>query len=134
MVKVSSGLLLLPVRIACRSHALLQAGLDEDVEVAVEHLLRVADLDVGAQVLDPALVEHVAPDLVAPADVGLGVLERSSCAPASKASAWHRSSRRRDRRDCMSTSAFSAGRPRSRSGASPSDSRSTSPPCGPTSS
>ena len=45
------------------------------IEVAVEHLLRVADLDVGAQVLDAALVEHVAADLVAPADVGLGVLE-----------------------------------------------------------
>src|SRR5437660_1067703 len=57
------------------SHALLQARLDERIEVAVEHLLRVADLDVGAQVLDAALVEHVRADLVAPADVGLAVLE-----------------------------------------------------------
>src|SRR5262245_16613772 len=55
--------------------ALLQAGLDEGVEVAVQHLLRVADLDVGAQILDATLVEHVRADLVAPADVGLGVLE-----------------------------------------------------------
>src|SRR6187431_441984 len=58
-----------------RLDALLQAGLDEGVEVAVEHFLGVADLYVGAQVLDPALVEHVAADLVAPADVGLRILE-----------------------------------------------------------
>src|SRR4029079_7134009 len=57
------------------SHALLQAGRDEIVEVAVEHGLRVAHLVVGAQVLDARLVEHVAADLVTPADVGLRVLE-----------------------------------------------------------
>src|SRR5215207_9687950 len=57
------------------SHALLQARLDERVEIAVEDPLRIADFDVGAQVLDPALVEHVAADLVTPSDVGLGVLE-----------------------------------------------------------
>ena len=33
----------------------LQAGLDEFVQVAVQHLLRVAALDAGAQVLDPRL-------------------------------------------------------------------------------
>ena len=54
----------------------LQAGLDELVEVAVEHLLRVAALDAGAQVLDAALVEHVVADLAAPADVGLGRFDR----------------------------------------------------------
>src|SRR5690606_38953321 len=54
----------------------LQAGLDELVEVAVEHVLRVGALDPGAQVLDPRLVEHVVADLAAPADVGLGGLQR----------------------------------------------------------
>src|SRR5690606_10766489 len=54
----------------------LQARLDELVEVAVEHVLRVGALDAGAQVLDPALVEHVVADLAAPADVGLGRLDR----------------------------------------------------------
>src|SRR3989441_10768783 len=44
-------------------------------EIAVEHRLRVAGLDAGAQVLDARLVEHVAADLVAPADVGLLLLE-----------------------------------------------------------
>src|SRR5437868_712104 len=57
------------------SDALLEAGLDQLVEVAVQHLLRVGDLDVGAQVLDAALVQHVAADLVAPAHVGLAVFE-----------------------------------------------------------
>ena len=37
--------------------------------------LRVADFVVGSQILDARLVEHVRADLVAPADVGLGVLE-----------------------------------------------------------
>src|SRR5690606_14428637 len=54
----------------------LEAGLDELVEVAVQHVLRVGALDAGAQVLDPALVEHVVADLAAPADVGLGRLDR----------------------------------------------------------
>src|ERR1700674_2609145 len=58
-----------------RSNALLEARGDERVQVAVEDRLRVADLDVGAQVLDARLVEHVGADLVAPADVGLGVLQ-----------------------------------------------------------
>src|SRR5690606_10429887 len=54
----------------------LQAGLDELVEVPVEDVLRVGALDAGAQVLDPALVEHVVADLATPADVGLGRLDR----------------------------------------------------------
>src|SRR5690606_26268876 len=54
----------------------LEAGLDELVQVAVQHLLGIAALDAGAQVLDPALVEHVVADLAAPADVGLGGLHR----------------------------------------------------------
>ena len=70
----------------------LQAGLDELVEVAVEHLLRVAALDAGAQVLDAALVEHVVADLAAPADVGLGGFDRVAsrrCASGSPArTAW----------------------------------------------
>src|SRR5438094_2308732 len=53
-------------------HALLEARADEAVEVAVEHFLRIADLDAGAQVLDARLVEDVAADLVSPFDVGLG--------------------------------------------------------------
>src|SRR5690606_15208935 len=54
----------------------LEAGLDELVQVAVEHLLGIAALDPGTQVLDPALVEHVVADLAAPADVGLAGLHR----------------------------------------------------------
>src|SRR5690606_30751839 len=54
----------------------LEAALDELVQVAVEHLLRIAALDAGAQILDPALVEHVVADLAAPADVGLAGLQR----------------------------------------------------------
>ena len=46
----------------------LELGLHERVEVAVEHGGRVRRLDLGAQVLDHLVgVEHVAPDLVAPA-------------------------------------------------------------------
>ena len=55
------------------SDTLFQAGFDELVEVAVEHALRVATFDVGAQILDARLVEHVGADLVPLADVGLGV-------------------------------------------------------------
>ena len=43
--------------------------------VAVEHRRGVADLDAGAQILDARLIEHVAADLIAPAHVGLRVLE-----------------------------------------------------------
>src|SRR5690606_6721689 len=54
----------------------LQARLDELVQVAIQHLLRVRTLDAGAQVLDPALVEDVVADLAAPADVGFGGFQR----------------------------------------------------------
>src|SRR5438445_10516591 len=57
------------------SDALLQTGFNQLVEVTVEHLLSVTDLDIGAQILDSALVEHVTADLVAPADIGLAVFE-----------------------------------------------------------
>ena len=38
------------------SHPLLQAGLNERIEVAVQHLLRGRNFDVGAQVFDSAVV------------------------------------------------------------------------------
>src|SRR5208283_4116215 len=57
------------------SHSLLQTRGDEVVEVTVEDCLRIADLDIRAQVLYPRLVEDVGADLVAPANVGLGVFE-----------------------------------------------------------
>src|SRR3990172_1545384 len=76
----SSSLLIQSPRDALRrgasADALLQARGDEVVEIAVEDGLGVALLDAGAQILDPRLVEHVRADLVAPADVGLLVLER----------------------------------------------------------
>ena len=43
--------------------------------MSVEHLGGIADLDVGAQILDARLVEHVGTDLVAPGHVALGVFE-----------------------------------------------------------
>src|SRR5690554_5594442 len=57
------------------SDSLFEGGDDEWVEIAVENLLRIRDFDVGAQVLDAALIEHVGADLVAPAHVGLGILQ-----------------------------------------------------------
>ena len=54
---------------------MFQRRFDERVKVAIEHLLRCRGFVVGAQILDAAVVEHVAADLVAPADVGLGVFE-----------------------------------------------------------
>ena len=56
-------------------HALLQTRLDKRVQIAVQHLLRRRRFVVGAQVLDAAVVEHIAANLVAPADIGLGVFE-----------------------------------------------------------
>src|SRR5690606_10245421 len=55
------------------SYALFETGLDEGIQGAVQYFLRVGDFDVGAQVFDAALVQHVRADLVAPAHVGLGV-------------------------------------------------------------
>ena len=54
-------------------NALFQAGRDEVIEVAVEHALGVAGFEVGPQILDARLVEHVRTDLVTPADVGFGI-------------------------------------------------------------
>src|SRR4030095_896364 len=56
-------------------HSLLQARRDEVVEIAVEYRLRIAGLVIGPQILDPRLVDHIGPDLVAPADVGLRVFQ-----------------------------------------------------------
>src|SRR2546422_11257345 len=56
-------------------YSLLEARSDEVVEIAVEHRLRVAGLDAGAQVLDAGVAVLVAADVVAPADVGLLLLE-----------------------------------------------------------
>src|SRR5262245_30898214 len=75
----SSSVLLIPRRSSGRSSradAALEARGDEVIEIAVEHRLGVPFLHAGAQILDPRLVEHVRADLVAPADVGLLVLER----------------------------------------------------------
>src|SRR5690606_35121166 len=57
------------------SDSRFQAGGDEGIEIAIENRLGVADLDVGPQVLDARVVEHVGADLVAPADVGLAGLD-----------------------------------------------------------
>src|SRR5204862_633618 len=51
-----------------RSQSRLQRCFHEWIEVPVEHLVSVADLDVGPQILDARLVEHVRTDLIAPAD------------------------------------------------------------------
>src|SRR5262245_16678064 len=54
---------------------LRQRRLHERVEVAVEHRAGVGGLHAGAQILDHLVgLQHVGPDLVAPADVGLGGL------------------------------------------------------------
>src|SRR5690606_20998287 len=57
------------------SDSLFEAGDDEGIEIAVEHLLRVGNFDVGAQVLDPALVQHVGADLMPPAHIGLRIFQ-----------------------------------------------------------
>src|SRR5262245_21196634 len=46
------------------SQPLLQARFQEGIETAVEHARGVADFDVGAQILDARLVQHVGADLV----------------------------------------------------------------------
>src|SRR5882724_7133532 len=46
---------------------------EEAVDIAVEHRAGVAGLDPGAQVFHHLIgLQHVRPDLVAPADIGLG--------------------------------------------------------------
>src|SRR5690606_13070868 len=52
----------------------LQGGLDELIQVAVQHALGIAGFDAGAQVFYAGIVQHVGANLAAPADVGLAVL------------------------------------------------------------
>src|SRR5215207_9501963 len=60
-----------------------QVRLDEVVDVAVEHGVHVAALDLGACVLDHAVGrEHVVAYLRAERDVGLARFERSHLGPA----------------------------------------------------
>src|SRR5690242_17439965 len=75
MIRFSSSARAGASRGSFTSHPLLETRRDEVVEIAVEHRLRIAPLDIGAQILDPRLVEHIRADLVAPADVGLRFLE-----------------------------------------------------------
>ena len=64
-------------RVPRGAHPLGQRRRHERVEVAVKHALGVGRLHLGAQVLDHLVrLQDVAADLVAPADVGLGVLQR----------------------------------------------------------
>src|SRR5690606_9306655 len=50
---------------------LFQAGLDEGIQVAIKYFLCIGKFDVGAQIFDAALVEHVGADLMSPAHIGL---------------------------------------------------------------
>ena len=45
-------------------------------ELAIQNRLRVTHFVPGPQILDPRLVEHVAADLAAPADIGFAVFQR----------------------------------------------------------
>src|SRR6185369_11111127 len=55
------------------SDALRQGRGHESVEIAVEHIGRRSRSHTGAQVFDELIgLENIGPDLVAPADVGLG--------------------------------------------------------------
>src|SRR4051794_34501565 len=57
--------------------ALRQGGGQEAVDIAVEHRGRIAGLDPGAQILDHLIgLQHVGADLVAPADIALGGVDR----------------------------------------------------------
>ena len=52
-----------------------EVGVDEDVEPAVEHGVRVADLDLGPEILAPLVgLEDVVADLAAEADLGFFVV------------------------------------------------------------
>src|SRR4051812_18401348 len=53
----------------------LQGGLQKLIEIAVQHGRGVTHFHASPQILDTGLVEHVGTNLVAPAHVGLGVLE-----------------------------------------------------------
>src|SRR5690554_2651411 len=60
--------------LAISLQSLLQAGDNKLVQITIQHLVAVAGLHAGAQVLDALVVQHVGADLAAPADIGLGVL------------------------------------------------------------
>jgi hypothetical protein len=55
-----------PLFLLDMSNPLFQACRDEIIEITVEHALSIADFVVGAQVLDPRLIENVRADLVSP--------------------------------------------------------------------
>src|SRR5690606_21842528 len=55
--------------------ALAEIGLDEGLQVAVEHALRIAEFDAGAQILDARVIEHIVANLVAPGDLALGAVQ-----------------------------------------------------------
>ena len=57
------------------SYALFEAGFDELVEVPVENALCISYFDIGPQIFDPRLIEHVTANLVAPADICFRVLK-----------------------------------------------------------
>src|SRR5690606_30268951 len=67
---------------AMPSKSLFQALLEKRVEVAVQNGVRLPAFEPGAQILDARLIEHVGADLVAPADVGLALLDRFRLLPA----------------------------------------------------
>lgn len=52
-----------------QSDTLLEAGLDEGIQISIQHALGIAYLVVGTQVLDAGLVENIGANLVAPADI-----------------------------------------------------------------
>ena len=49
--------------------SLFKAGFDEVIECPVENCLSVTGFHAGAQILDPALVQHIVTDLAAPANI-----------------------------------------------------------------
>src|SRR5690606_38494864 len=65
-----------PLTVRLTLQALLQARLEELVDVAVEDRVRLAHLDAGPQILHARLIEHVRADLAAPADVRLAFLDQ----------------------------------------------------------
>ena len=57
------------------SHALLQRRFNKRVQIPIQHLLRGRGFVIRTQIFNTALVQHVAANLVTPADVGFGVFE-----------------------------------------------------------
>ena len=56
-----------------RSDPLFERGFDERIQVAVQHFLGVGNFNVGAQIFDSTLVQHVAANLMTPTHIGFGV-------------------------------------------------------------